>query len=92
MRDPISYQYLEDLIWRLLPNSQVQDRRITMFLLDNGGINAFAVPGGVIGVNGGLLLTTETEGELASVLAHELAHSANATTHSDWRKSARIGQ
>ncbi len=74
MRDPISYQYLEDLIWRLLPNSQVQDRRITMFLLDNGGINAFAVPGGVIGVNGGLLLTTETEGELASVLAHELAH------------------
>lgn len=74
LQDPISYQYLEDLIWRLLPNSQVQDRRVSMFLLDNRGINAFAVPGGVIGVNGGLILTTESEGELASVLAHELAH------------------
>lgn len=74
LHDPISYQYLEDLIWRLVPNSQVQDRRISFFLLDNPSVNAFAVPGGVIGVHGGLLLTTENEGELASVLAHELAH------------------
>lgn len=74
LQDSVSYQYLEDLIWQLVPNSQIQDRRISFFLLDNASVNAFAVPGGVIGVHGGLLLTTETEGELASVLAHELAH------------------
>lgn len=72
--DPISYQYLEDLLWRLLPKSQVQDRRLELFLLDNPTFNAFAVPGGIIGIHSGLLLAAETEGELASVIAHELAH------------------
>ena len=72
--DPISYQYLEDLLWRLLPKSQVQDRRLELFLLDNPTFNAFAVPGGIIGIHSGLLLAAENEGELASVIAHELAH------------------
>ncbi len=72
--DPITYQYLEDLLWRLLPHSQVQDRRLELFLLANPTFNAFAVPGGVIGVHGGLILASESEAELASVLAHELAH------------------
>lgn len=74
MNDPISYQYLEDLLWQLLPKSQVQDRRLELFLLDNPTFNAFAVPGGIIGVHSGLLLAAESEGELASVIAHELAH------------------
>lgn len=74
MNDPVSYQYLEDLVWRLLPKSQVQDRRLELFLLDNPTFNAFAVPGGIIGIHSGLLLAAESEGELASVIAHELAH------------------
>jgi predicted Zn-dependent protease len=37
-------------------------------------VNAFAAPGGFIGVNAGLLLTSQEEDELASVLAHEIAH------------------
>ncbi|WP_343803392.1 M48 family metalloprotease [Marinobacterium maritimum] len=74
LEDPITYQYLEDLLWRLLPHSQVQDRRLELFLLANPSFNAFAVPGGVIGVHGGLILAAESEGELASVIAHELAH------------------
>ncbi len=37
-------------------------------------INAFALPGGYIGVNSGLLLASETESELAGVLAHEISH------------------
>jgi predicted Zn-dependent protease len=72
--DPITYQYLEDLLWRLLPHSQVQDRRLELFVLANPTFNAFAVPGGVIGIHGGLILAAESEGELASVIAHELAH------------------
>lgn len=72
--DPLTYQYLEDLLWRLLPHSEVQDRRLEMFVLANPSFNAFAVPGGIIGIHGGLIQAAESEGELASVIAHELAH------------------
>src|SRR5690606_21933136 len=42
--------------------------------LNSSQLNAFAAPGGIIGVNGGLFLHAQTEAEFASVLAHELAH------------------
>jgi len=44
------------------------------FVVLEKDINAFAGPGGYIGVNSGLILTTEAESELASVMAHEIAH------------------
>jgi len=43
-------------------------------MIDSEVLNAFAAPGGVVGVNAGLFLYAENEGEFASVLAHELAH------------------
>ena len=43
-------------------------------MVKDNGINAFALPGGFIGVNSGLLLETKNESELAGVLAHEIAH------------------
>ena len=43
-------------------------------LIDEKSLNAFAAPGGVIGVNGGLFLNAGNEAQLASVLGHELAH------------------
>lgn len=46
----------------------------TFFMLDVQGINAFAVPGGYIGVHSGLLLESKSESEVASVLAHEIVH------------------
>ena len=42
-------------------------------------LNAFAAPGGVIGVNGGLFLNAGNEAQLASVLSHELAHLKSKT-------------
>lgn len=72
--DPISVSYLNDLLWELVGHSQLQDKRLELIVLNNGGINAFAVPGGIIGINGGLILAAEQEDELASVIAHELAH------------------
>lgn len=72
--DPLLHSYLEDLIYRLVTHSQLQDRRVDLVIVDNPTINAFAVPGGVIGVNSGLLLYAQTEDELATVLAHEIAH------------------
>ena len=48
--------------------------RVELVVVDNPTINAFAVPGGVIGVHNGLLLWAQSEDELATVLAHEIAH------------------
>jgi predicted Zn-dependent protease len=72
--DPLLQDYLEDLIYRLVIHSELQDRRVEVVIVDNPVINAFAVPGGVIGVHTGLLLYAQSEDELATVLAHEIAH------------------
>jgi predicted Zn-dependent protease len=72
--DPLLQDYLEDLIYRLVTHSELQDRRIEVVIVDNPAINAFAVPGGVIGIHTGLLLYAQSEDELATVLAHEIAH------------------
>lgn len=72
--DPVVTEYLEDIIFKLATYSKLQDRRLELVLVHNKTINAFAVPGGVIGVHDGLILHAQSEGQLASVLAHELAH------------------
>lgn len=72
--DPILYDYVENLLYQLVEHSQLEDRRISLVLVENPTINAFAVPGGVIGVHNGLFLWAQTEDEFATVLAHEIAH------------------
>lgn len=72
--DPVVNDYLEHLAWRLASHSEIAEPRLTVVLLNNSEINAFAVPGGVMGVNAGLLLSAEREDEVAAVLSHELAH------------------
>ncbi len=72
--DPIIQEYSELLIYRLSEYSQVKDRNFNVLLIDDKSLNAFAAPGGIIGINGGLFLSAENEGQFASVLAHELAH------------------
>ena len=72
--DPLMRTYLEDLIYRLSETSEVRDRRFEFIILEDKTINAFAAPGGIIGINLGMFLNTEREGEMASVMCHELAH------------------
>ena len=68
-------QYLENLMGQLAPHSDLADpAALQMVVIENPTINAFAAPGGIIGVNTGLLNYAENEDQLASVLAHELAH------------------
>lgn len=74
LHDPLMQDYLEHLIYRLASHSSLQDRRITLAIINDPSINAFAVPGGVIGVNVGLFLNGETESEISAILAHEIAH------------------
>ena len=74
-------------MYRLAETSQLQDRRLEFVLLDSPQLNAFAAPGGIIGVNGGLFIHAQTEAEYASVMAHELAH-LHATLRSRPRSPA----
>ena len=73
-KDPITQDYVEHLIYRLSEYSQLQDRRLEILVIDEKNINAFAAPGGIIGINAGLIFQSDSEGELVSVLTHELAH------------------
>jgi predicted Zn-dependent protease len=74
LNNPVLTDFTEELIYRLASNSQVTDRRLEIVILDSKELNAFAVPGGVIGINAGLFLHAENEAQFAAVLAHELAH------------------
>lgn len=66
--------YVNDLGYRLVAQSQDPDERFTFFVVKMDGINAFAAPGGYIGVNAGLILAADNESELAGVMAHEISH------------------
>ena len=66
--------YLNQLGYRLVENSAEPGLDFEFFAVNDYSINAFAMPGGFIGVNAGLLLITQSESELASVLSHEISH------------------
>jgi predicted Zn-dependent protease len=74
IEDPEIAQYIDDVGHRLSSAAQDGNRRFTFFVVKDRDINAFALPGGFIGVNAGLILETHTESELAGVLAHEISH------------------
>lgn len=73
-QDPIAHDYLTSMIDRLAPHSQLGGLNIMSVMVDHRTLNAFAVPGGVIGINAGLFAFAEDEGAFASVIAHELGH------------------
>ncbi|MGQ0428830.1 MAG: M48 family metalloprotease [Gammaproteobacteria bacterium] len=74
VEDPEVTEYLQALGMRLASQAHEGAHRFTFFAVRDAGINAFALPGGFIGVNGGLVTATRSEAELAGVLAHEIAH------------------
>ncbi len=73
-QDPLLKSYLEQLLYKLATESELNDRRLELIAINNRSMNAFAVPGGIIGVHTGLFRYAKSEHQLASVLAHELAH------------------
>ncbi len=72
--DPFVTEYLEELLEDLVQYSELKDKRLSVISVNNPTINAFAAPGGIVGVHTGLILSAENEHELVGVLAHELAH------------------
>ena len=67
-------EYIESIGQKLVANSDNPSLPFHFFVVMENDINAFAGPGGYIGVNSGLITLTEAESELASVMAHEIAH------------------
>lgn len=72
--DPELNEYIQNLGQRLVSHSDNTQQDFRFFIINNPAINAFALPGGFVGVHTGLILITQNEAELASVLAHEIAH------------------
>lgn len=73
--DPLTQDYTERIIQRLATwNRHLEQKELDVLLVDQRQLNAFAVPGGVVGINTGLFTFAPYEDEFASVIAHELAH------------------
>lgn len=74
LRDVEVTDYLQSLGARLVANGPEKRQKFNFFVVQDNSINAFAMPGGVIGVHTGLMLGANSESELASVLGHEIGH------------------
>jgi predicted Zn-dependent protease len=75
IEDPEATEYLQAVGSRIVAQATGDSaQRFNFFFVRDGSINAFALPGGFIGVNYGLVLATRNEAQLAGVLAHEVAH------------------
>ena len=66
--------YIQSIGYRLVSNSDNNVQQFTFFVINDALINAFAAPGGIVGINAGVILNSDTESELAGVMAHEVAH------------------
>lgn len=78
IRDPEITDYINNLGYRLVAQSSGNGQDFEFFVLREPTLNAFALPGGFIGVHSGLILAAQSESELASVLSHEIAHVTQA--------------
>jgi len=74
LSDPECTQYINHLGYQLVSVSAARSQDFQFFIVRDPMMNAFALPGGFIGVHSGLILRADNESELASVLAHEIGH------------------
>lgn len=72
--NPLLDRYINDLGFRLLAGIENRVRAYRFFLVRDDSVNAFALPGGYIGINRGLIRIARTQHQLASVIGHEIAH------------------
>ena len=83
-------QYIQNIGEKLVSHSDTPAYPFHFFVVMENAINAFAGPGGYIGVNSGLILMTEAESELASVMAHEIAHVTQRHLYRSYEASSRL--
>ena len=66
--------YLNSIGNKLVGASSDSRQEFNFFLMMDSQVNAFALPGGFVGINSGLMLTAQSESELAGVMSHEIGH------------------
>jgi predicted Zn-dependent protease len=74
LQDPEANAYIQALGERVATGTNSPLGTFKFFIFDSPSVNAFAMPGGFIGVNVGLITLSQSESELASVIAHEINH------------------
>lgn len=74
INDPLLNDYITHLSYQIATESELERPDLEVVLINSTEINAFAAPGGILGMNAGLIMQADSEDELAAVLAHELAH------------------
>ncbi|MCG5508744.1 M48 family metalloprotease [Ectothiorhodospira lacustris] len=89
-KDPVLLGYVEALGQRLVSSAPDAHPNFTFLVVEDPRINAFAMPGGIIGVNTGLIDAARNEGELAAVIAHEIAHVTQRHIARAYAGSTRI--
>src|SRR5664279_1120611 len=83
-------EYIQSIGQKLVANSDAPGHPFHFFVVMENDINDFAGPGGYVGVNSGLILITEAESELASVMAHEIAHVTQRHLFRAYEASSRL--
>jgi predicted Zn-dependent protease len=74
IHDPVVNEYIQDLGNKLVIQADNAKFPFSFFMINNSTINAFAFFGGHVGIHSGLITQADSESELASVFAHEVAH------------------
>lgn len=91
--DPLLDEYINDLGFRLVASCEKPREHFSFLIVKDKVINAFAAPGGYIAVNSGLIVLTDSESELAGVMAHEIGHITQnhlQRTFEDSKKNAPL--
>lgn len=88
--DAFLSNYINTLGQHLVDKAEASQRNFYFFILDQAQINAFAGPAGNIGVNSGLILASESESELAAVLAHEISHVTQNHLHRAFENASNM--
>jgi len=82
--------YIQNLGYRLASSSGQPASGFSFFVVDDPSINAFAMPGGYIGIHSGLILASRSESELAGVMAHEIAHVTQRHLARSFEKASQM--
>ena len=88
--DPLIVNYIDGLLWQIAASSQLLDHRLELIVIDSPVLNAFAVPGGVVGINAGLLLGAKMRQSWLPLSPTSWRICLSATTLSNWRKAVVI--
>jgi len=90
VRDPVTVNYVRQFGEQLSGSARPSPFEFRFYVIEDEEINAFAIPGGAVYVNTGLLTKVHNGAELAAVLSHEMGHvtarhMASSSTSSIWR-------